>query len=253
MKLDGIKAIVTGGASGLGKASSEALSAAGAHVWIADINDLEGARVARRAGMTFVDCDVTKDKDVDALLDAVEADGEPARVLINCAGMAPAMRLWDEDNDPHCMDAFEFILRTNITGTFLPLSRFAHRLYDAVPLGEERGVIINTASIAAFDGQAGRSAYAATKGAVRSMTLPLARELAHVGIRVNAIAPGLFDTPMVNHRPHEDTVGLGTQAPHPARLGRPDEFAALACHIIENTMINGEVLRLDAALRLTPW
>lgn len=252
MQLSGIKAIVTGGASGLGLACAKAFVSKGAEVYIADVDEENGKRAASTTGITFMPTDVTKVDEVAALLDRIEADGEPARVLMNCAGIAPLLSLWRGD-DLHCLDAFEHVLKTNITGTFLPSSRFAYRLRDAEPIGEEVGAIINTSSVTAFDGQAGHVAYAASKGAVAAMTLPLARELSRVRIRAVSIAAGLFDTPMLENVPNSHKVELGSQVPHPRRLGHPEEFAALVRHIVENPMINGEVIRLDGALRMTSW
>ena len=252
MQTEGIKAIVTGGASGLGRASVEALVDVGCRVSIADTDRGQGEEVSHRTGATFLETDVTCTVGVDSLFDKVGSGGEPARILVNCVGVAPALPVHDEEGT-HCMDAFDYIVNTNVKGTFLPITRFAQHIADGPSIGEENGVIINVSSIAAFDGQAGRSVYAATKGAIAAMTLPLARELAALRIRVVTIAPGLFNTPMLNIRSRDNAVGLGTQAPHPARLGRPAEFAALACHIISNPMINGEVVRLDGALRTTPW
>ena len=229
MKVKGMKAIVTGGASGLGRASAEALVDFESQVWIADADRGQGEEAARKTRATFIETDVTSEADVDSMFAKVGSGGEPARILVNCAGVAPAIPVRDDDG-LHCMDAFDYILKTNIGGTFLPITRFAQRIADASPIGEENGVVINVSSIAAFEGQAGRSAYAASKGAIAAMTLPLARELAALRIRVVTIAPGLFNTPMLDIRPRDNAVGLGTQAPHPARLGRPAEFAALACH-----------------------
>lgn len=252
MQLSGIKSIVTGGASGLGLACAKAFVSKGAEVYVADIDEENGKRAASMSGITFLPTDVTKEDEVAAMLDRIEADGEPARVLVNCAGIAPLLSLWRGD-DLHCLDAFELVLKTNITGTFLPVSRFAYRLRDAEPIGEEVGVIINTSSVTAFDGQAGHVAYAASKGAVAAMTLPLARDLSRVRIRAVSIAAGLFDTPMLKNVPNSHKVELGSQVPHPQRLGRPEEFATLVRHIVENPMLNGDVIRLDGALRMTPW
>jgi NAD(P)-dependent dehydrogenase (short-subunit alcohol dehydrogenase family) len=168
---------------------------------------------------------------------------------VNCAGIAPSLQIVRR-GAPHCLDALAHILQVNITGTFLPITRFVKRLQKVKSIGEETGVIINTSSITAFDGQAGQAAYAATKGAITSMTLPLARELSRQKIRVMTVAPGIFDTPMLENLPRKDE--LGTQVPHPSRLGAPNEFASLARHIIENPMMNGEVIRLDGALRMMP-
>ena len=249
MQLRGIKIIVTGGASGLGLACATSFAKKGAEVFIADRDRDAGAKAASDPGITFVHTDVTDAKSVDDLLDRVADGDEPARVLVNCAGIAPLLQLV-RNGVPHCLDAFDHVLKTNITGTFLPVLRFAMRLKELEPVGDETGVIINTSSITAFEGQAGQTAYAATKGAISAMTLPLARELASDRIRVVAIAPGPFDTPMLANVPNGSKVELGTQVPHPSRLGLPEEFAALACHIIENQFLNGGVIRLDGGLRL---
>lgn len=253
MDLAGLKAVITGGASGLGKACAQMMATKGAKVFVADKNEEAGHSVAAASSnIAFVLTDVTSEEQVNALLDRVETDGEPARVLLNCAGIAPALAL-SRNGVLHCLDAFDFVMKTNVTSTFLTTSRFAWRLRNADPIGEEVGVIINASSIAAIEGQAGRVAYAASKGAIAAMTLPLARELARSRIRAVAIAPGPFDTKMMDHILSRLRVELGTQAPHPSRLGKPQEYAALACHIVENPMINGEVIRIDGALRVTPW
>lgn len=249
MEMRGIKAIVTGGASGLGAACARNLVRKGAEVFIADVNAAHGTKVAAEAGIHFIETDVTEAEAFEAFLDQVEDGEEPARILVNCAGVAPCMQLV-RNGEPHCLDAFNHILKTNITGTFLPITRFVKRLKAADLIGEEKGVIINTSSITAFDGQAEQTAYAATKGAINSMTLPLARELAPDKIRAMAIAPGIFETPMLENVPRKEQ--LGTQVPHPSRLGASDEFASLVRHIIENPMMNGEVVRIDGALRMTP-
>lgn len=249
MQLRGIKIIVTGGASGLGLACAEGFAKKGAEVFIADRDKEAGAKAATDPSITFVHADVTDAESVENLLDQVADGEEPARVLLNCAGVAPLLSLV-RNGVPHCLDAFDHVLKTNITGTFLPITRFAMRLKNIELLGEEKGVIINTSSITAFEGQAGHTAYAATKGAINAMTLPLARELAINRIRVVAIAPGPFETPMLANVPTSSKVELGTQVPHPSRLGLPEEFASLARHVIENSYINGEVIRLDGGLRL---
>lgn len=249
MQLRGIKIIVTGGASGLGLACAEGLAKKGAEVFVADRNNEAGAKAASDLGVTFVHADVTDAESVENLFDQVADGEEPARVLLNCAGVAPLLSLV-RNGVPHCLDAFDHVLKTNITGTFLPITRFVTRLKDIEPIGEEKGVIINTSSITAFEGQAGHTVYAATKGAINAMTLPLARELANDQIRVVAIAPGPFETPMLANVLNRAKVEIGTQIPHPSRLGLPSEFASLTCHVIQNAFINGEVIRLDGGLRL---
>ncbi|MEO1920832.1 MAG: SDR family NAD(P)-dependent oxidoreductase [Sphingomonadaceae bacterium] len=250
MNIDGLVAVVTGGASGLGKACAKLLSNNGAKVFIADTNAELGRQAAVACGATFKRTDVTNESEVVALFDQIEKKGEPARILVNCAGTAPQLALL-RDGEPHSLEVFEHILKVNVTGTFLPISRFVERLTTIGCEDDEKGVIINTSSITAFDGQAGHLAYAATKGAIASMTLPLARELAHHAIRAMTIAPGLFDTPMMKDISDRERADLGSQAPHPGRLGHANEFAELVCHIIANPMFNGETVRLDAALRMT--
>lgn len=248
MKIDSVPAVVTGGASGLGRACVEMLCAMGARVTIADIDEEAGRRVARETDAEFVRTDVRNVADVEALFDHTGAS-DPVRILVTCAGVAPKLSLTGEDG-PFCMDAFRYVLETNLTGTILPISRFVDRLKDVEPCDEEAGVIITTSSIAAFDGQSGHTAYSASKAGVAGMTLPLAREFGSKAIRVACIAPGPFDTPMIGDLPPRREVELGTQSPYPGRLGKPEEFASLVRQIIENPMLNGGVIRLDGALRM---
>jgi len=252
MRLDGIKAIITGGASGLGKACAIELAAKGAKVIVVDKDQDAGRELAATdAAINFCPCDVTKEADVDGMFEQIGRDQKPARIIVNCAGVAPSLRL-NRSGVPHCLDAFKHTFDTNVVGTFLPITRFVQQLNKAAPVDEDTGVIINVSSITAFDGQAGQTAYAGSKGAVASMTLPLARELAQNRIRAVCIAPGPFETPMMKNVRRPVDNELGSQVPHPRRLGQPEEFAMLVRHIIENSMINGETIRLDGALRLTP-
>jgi NAD(P)-dependent dehydrogenase (short-subunit alcohol dehydrogenase family) len=248
MQIDGSGALVAGGASGLGEATSRALSAAGARVVIADLNEDKGRALADEIGGTFVPADVT---DADSVQRAVE-HVEGLRISVCCAGIGWAERT-SHKRGPHQLQPFETVIRVNLIGTFnvLRLAAAAMSQYEPAPSGE-RGVCINTASIAAFDGQIGQISYSASKGGIVGMTLPAARDLAGVGIRVCTIAPGTFDTPLLGALPEEKRQALGAAIPFPSRLGQPPEFAALALHIVENEMLNGEVIRLDGALRMPP-
>ena len=253
MQLTGIAAIVTGGASGLGAATARALAAAGAKVAIFDRQPEAADATAKNIGGVVCECDVTQEQSVKAALSKAQEAHGVARILINCAGVLGAGRMLSRDG-PMKLDFFEQVLRVNVTGTF-NLMRMASEVMTLQPeLGDakERGVIINTASIAAYEGQIGQIAYAASKGAIVSMTLPAARELAKSGVRVNAIAPGPVDTPMVAGMTPELRASLEATIPFPARLIQPQEFAKLALHIIENPAINGEIIRLDGALRMGP-
>lgn len=246
--------LVTGGASGLGEAAVRALATRGAKVLIADRDAERGAALeAELAGSArFVPTDVTDESSVAAAVEAALSAFGALHGSIQCAGVAAAMRLVGK-HGPHPLDLFKLVLDVNVVGTFNAMRFAAQAMAANEPDGEgERGVLINTASVAAFDGQIGQTAYAASKGAVAAMTLPVARELARSGVRVMTIAPGLFDTPMMAGLPDEAKASLGAQVPFPPRLGRPAEFAALALHIVENTMLNGEVIRLDGAIRMQP-
>ncbi|HLJ03990.1 MAG TPA: SDR family NAD(P)-dependent oxidoreductase [Solirubrobacteraceae bacterium] len=249
MRIDGSSALVAGGASGLGAATARRLHAAGAHVVIADLSEEHGTTLAAALGerARFVRADVTREEDVQA---AVEAAGE-LRISVCCAGIGWAERV-ARRRGPHGLEPFEKVIAVNLIGTFNVLRLAAASMISRteVPDGEERGVCINTASIAAYDGQIGQIAYAASKGGIVGMTLPAARDLADVGIRVCTIAPGTFDTPLLAGLPAPAREALEQTVPFPRRLGRPDEFAALAAHIVENEMLNGEVIRLDGALRM---
>ena len=236
--------VVTGGGSGLGEAAARALLERGAHVVAADLTG------PGPAGALFVETDVTDAEQVARAIDIARQQGGPLSGLVNCAGISVAAKVLGKDG-PHALDDFSRVLEVNLVGTFnvLRLAAAAMSGNEPGPSGE-RGVIVNTASAAAFDGQIGQAAYAASKGGVVAMTLPIARELARHGIRVATIAPGLFLTPMLGALPETARDSLGQQAPFPSRLGDPSEFAALAVQIVENQMINGEVIRLDGALRM---
>ena len=244
--------IVTGGASGLGLGAAKRLAAAGAKVTLLDLNVEQGQAAAVAIGGSFVRTDVTDEAAVEAALDAAEAANGKTRILVNCAGIGPPAKVVDRDGRALPLARFSQLVTVNLLGTFNVLSKFAARLHDADLVGEERGVIINTASVAAFDGQIGQAAYAASKGGVVGMTLPIARELARYGIRVVTIAPGLFLTPLLASLPQEAQASLGNQVPFPSRLGQPDEFAQLVEAIVTNVMLNGETIRLDGAIRMAP-
>ena len=257
MKIDGQAALVTGGASGLGAATARELARRGAKVAVLDRN-AEGARaVAAEIGGLGLGCDITSADSVAAALAAAEAAHGPARLLMNVAGIGTARRIVGRDGTPAPLDDFERVVRVNLVGTYNVTRLVAARMVALEPLDEptntgERGVIVNTASVAAFDGQVGQEAYAASKGGVVSMTLPLARDLAPFGVRVCTIAPGLFLTPLMAELPEAVQASLAASIPFPKRLGRPEEFAQLAAAIVENAALNGEVIRLDGALRLPP-
>lgn len=250
MELNGAAALVTGAGSGLGAATAEALAQAGAHVVAMDLNAEGLAALAARCGATAVPGDVTSEADVTAALEAVQG---PLRLAVNCAGIAPAARVVGRQG-PHDLALFERTLRINLLGTFNVLRLAAARMQalEATQPDNERGVIINTASIAAEDGQVGQCAYAASKAGVIGLTLPAARELARTGIRVVTIAPGLFETPMLAGLPEAAQAAIGALPPFPARLGKPEEFAAMVLAICANPLLNGTTLRLDSALRLPP-
>ena len=252
MDIKGHAAVVTGGASGLGAATAEELARAGAKVACLDVN-LDGARaVAERIGGCAVRCDVTDGEQAAAALAQARDQHGAARILINCAGVGPAKRIVGRDG-PMPLADFERVIAINLIGTFNMMRLVAADMQNLSPLAdEERGVIISAASVAAFEGQIGQAAYSASKGGVAALVLPAAREFAQFGIRVNAIAPGIFHTPMLMALPEEAQKSLAAAVPFPKLLGRPDQFAALARHIIENTYINGEVIRLDGALRMAP-
>ena len=249
MEIRDAVAVVTGGASGLGLATTKRLLDAGAQVVVLDLRGKEAlAGLGDRAH--FAQADVTDEAAVGAALDLAESLG-PVRIAVNCAGTGNAIRVLSKDG-VFPLAAFRKIVDINLVGTFNVIRLAAERIAKTEPVGEERGVIVNTASVAAFDGQIGQAAYSASKGGVVGLTLPVARDLASKLIRVITIAPGLFDTPLLAGLPEPARESLGKQVPHPSRLGNPDEYGALAVHIIENPMLNGEVIRLDGAIRMAP-
>lgn len=243
-------AVVTGGASGLGLATAKALLEAGATVVIIDLPSSDGEAVAKEFGLNFAPADVTDETAVTAALDLAESLG-PIRVAVNCAGIGNAIKTVGK-NGAFPLADFTKIINVNLVGTFNVLRLAAERISKTEPVDGERGVIINTASVAAFDGQIGQAAYSASKGGVVGMTLPIARDLASLLIRVNTIAPGLFKTPLLGSLPEAAQESLGKQVPHPSRLGDPSEYGALAAHIVSNPMLNGETIRLDGAIRMAP-
>jgi NAD(P)-dependent dehydrogenase (short-subunit alcohol dehydrogenase family) len=254
VNLPGKSALVTGGASGLGLATARALVAAGGRVVIVDLPNSDGEVVSKEIGESarFVAADVTDEAQVRSAIDAVQEHFDRLHIAVNCAGVATPGRVLSRDGEPADLSRFAQVVQINLIGTFNVLRLAAAAMARNEPEGDERGVIVNTASIAAFDGQIGQAAYAASKGGVVGMTLPVARDLATKLIRCVAIAPGTFDTPMLAGLPEEARRQLADAIPHPHRLGNPDEYAALVKHIIENPMLNGEVIRLDGALRMAP-
>jgi NAD(P)-dependent dehydrogenase (short-subunit alcohol dehydrogenase family) len=254
MEIQGAGAVVTGGASGLGGATARELASAGARVAILDLPRSKGEAFAKElgGGAIFCACDVTKADEVQAAVDRAIAAFGSIRMAVNCAGIGWAQRTVTKDG-PHSLEAFQKVLDVNVIGTFNAIRFEADRMSKNPPDADgERGVIVNTASVAAYDGQIGQVAYAASKGAVVAMTLPVARDLASLGIRVVTIAPGLFDTPLLAGLPEPARQALAANIPFPRRLGRPPEYAHLARSIIENGMLNGEVIRLDGAIRMPP-
>jgi NAD(P)-dependent dehydrogenase (short-subunit alcohol dehydrogenase family) len=252
MQINGLAAVVTGGGSGLGAATAAHLAALGAKVACIDINQAAAEAHAASIGGVGIKCDVADASSGEAAFAAARAAHGPVRILVNCAGIGTAGRIVGRDG-PMKLEAFERVIRVNLIGSFNMLRLAAAEMSDADPLEEgERGVIVNTASIAAYEGQVGQPAYAASKGGVVGMTLPAARELARAGVRVVTIAPGLFHTPMIDGLPPDVQASLGAGIPFPPRLGRPSEYAELVEHIVRNRFLNGEVIRLDGALRMTP-
>jgi NAD(P)-dependent dehydrogenase (short-subunit alcohol dehydrogenase family) len=252
MNLQGIAAIVTGGASGLGGATAAALAAGGARVAVIDLNTRAAEAMAARIGGLALTCDVSDADAAAAAFAAARGAHGPARLLVNCAGIGGAGRIVGRDG-PLALGAFERVIRVNLIGTFNMLRLAAAEMSVLEPLEDgERGVIVNTASVAAYDGQVGQAAYASSKAGVVGLTLPAARELARFGVRVMTIAPGLFLTPMMESLPPDIQASLGASVPYPPRLGTPEEYAALALHIVANRMLNGETIRLDGALRMAP-
>lgn len=252
MQVSGQGALITGGASGLGLATARRLTSAGAHVTIVDLASSKGAEIAEELGGLFVPADVTSTDEVRDAVAAAQA-AAPLRVVVNCAGIAPPAKVLDREGNPAVLADFERVVRINLVGTFNVTSQAAAVIAKNEPTESgDRGVIVNTASVAAFDGQIGQPAYSASKGGVHAMTLPVARELARYGIRVCTIAPGIMETPMLMGLPQAAQDSLGQQVPFPSRLGRPDEYAALVEHIVDNGYLNGETIRLDGAIRMAP-
>lgn len=252
MDIQGQSALITGGASGLGEATARELAAAGAKVALLDVQEDKGKAVAEELGGLFVKCDVTSAEGAEAAIAEARAAHGVARILVNCAGTGIGVKTTSK-GQAHPLDAFARIININLIGTFNCIRLAATDMVELDPLdGGERGAIISTASVAAFDGQIGQAAYSASKGGVVGMTLPIARDLADKGIRVNTIAPGLFSTPLLHGLPDDVKDALGRSVPFPSRLGEPKEYAALARHIVENQMLNGETIRLDGAIRMQP-
>ena len=253
MKIEGQVALVTGGGSGLGAATAVALAQAGAKVAVLDVGADKAQAVAQQIGGLALTGDITDTASVEAALDAVEKAWGTPRIVMNIAGIGIAKRVLNRDGTPSPLDGFERVIRVNLLGTYNVLRLAAARIAKLDPLEDgERGVMLMTASVAAYDGQVGQQAYSASKGGIVGMTLPLARDLAQFGIRVATIAPGLFSTPLMKELPEEVQASLANSIPFPKRLGHPEEFAALAAHIVTNTHLNGEVIRLDGALRMAP-
>ena len=255
MQIEEAGALVTGGASGLGEATVRRLTARGAVVTIVDRDEEKGQALAKELGRStqFASADVTDEEQMKAAFDHA-AEAAPLRIVVNCAGLGWAGRVINRDNSPHDLGPFQFVINVNLIGTFNGMRFGASAIAKTEPVNEdgERGVIINTASVAAFDGQIGQLAYSASKGGIVGMTLPAARDLAPVGIRVLTIAPGTMDTPLLGLLPEEGRKALAANIPFPKRLGLPEDFAALAEHMVENDYLNGEVVRLDGAIRMPP-
>lgn len=252
MHISGSSALITGGASGLGLATAQLLAEAGAHVTLMDLPGSAGAEHAEALGGLFAPGDVTSAADAAAAVAAAQS-AAPLRIVVNCAGIAPPAKVLDRDGNPASLEDFERIVRINLVGTFNVTAQAAAVMAKNDPDATgDVGVIIGTASVAAFDGQIGQPAYSASKGGVHAMTLPIARELARYGIRMCTIAPGIMETPMLMGLPQTAQESLGQQVPYPSRLGRPGEYAALVRHIAENSYLNGETIRLDGAIRMAP-
>lgn len=251
MEIKNIAAVITGGASGMGAATARILAKAGAKVSLLDLNQESAQKVADDIGGIAIQCDVTSSDSVEAALAAASKQHGPARICINCAGIVHSRRMINKQG-PMPLDEYQRVIQINLIGTFNVMRLAAAGMIPLSPEGEsgERGIIINTASVAAYEGQIGQTAYSASKGAIVGLTLPAARELAQFGIRVMTIAPGLVDTPMFDKIPPEARAALAEMVPFPKRLAHPEEYAQLAKHIIENEMLNGEVIRLDGALRM---
>jgi NAD(P)-dependent dehydrogenase (short-subunit alcohol dehydrogenase family) len=253
MQLQGSSALVTGGASGLGEATARRLAAAGAHVVVLDLQDDKGADVAADIGGTYAHADVTDTEQVQAAVDAARAAG-PLRALVNCAGVGMAGRTIDKDGTPHSLEVFERVVRINLIGTFNVIRLAAAAMATTEPVDEygARGAIVNTSSVAGIEGQTGQAAYSASKGGVIGITLPVARDLAAIGVRVNTICPGLMDTPLFGLASPQVKEGLGASVLFPKRMGTTDEFASLALELLTNDYINGEIVRLDGGIRFQP-
>lgn len=253
MDIKGLAAIVTGGGSGMGAEVAKHLAQAGAKVAVLDLNFTNAQKIAADIGGIAIECDVANEESAKAAIDKAKAAHGPARILMNCAGIAPGARVIGKEG-PHDLSLFSKVLHVNLIGSFNMLRLATHDMATLEPLNDtgERGIVINTASVAAYEGQIGQAAYSASKGGVVGMTLPIARELARFGIRVVTIAPGLIGTPMLMNMPQEVQDSLIATTLFPKRLGKPEEFAKLALHVIDNAMINGETIRLDGAVRLAP-
>ena len=253
MRIEGSVGLVTGGASGLGEATVRKLVSQGARVVIVDLNADRGKKLAAELGeaATYAQADVSNAEEVQAAVDQATSMGT-LRAAINCAGIGFGMRTIGKDGTPHDLGVFQKVISVNLIGTFNILRLAASAMAKNEPEDGERGVVINTASVAAFDGQIGQVAYSASKGGIVGLTLPAARDLSKAQIRVVTIAPGTFDTPLLASLPDEMRAALAATIPHPSRLGRPEEFGALACHIVENSYLNGEVIRLDGSIRMAP-
>lgn len=252
MDLNGVVAVVTGGASGLGAAAARALAAQGAQVAILDVNDDLGEAVAGELGGIFAHCDVTSEDDMVAGVDAAARLGE-IRVVVNCAGIGPPCRTLARDGTPHSLALFRKVIDINLVGTFNTIRVAASAMMGNEPdENNDRGAIVNTASVAAYDGQIGQAAYSASKGGIVGMTLPIARDLSVLGIRVSTIAPGIIDTPLLAGLPEPAKESLGRQVLHPKRLGRPDEYAELVMLLVTHKYMNGETIRMDGGIRMAP-
>jgi NAD(P)-dependent dehydrogenase (short-subunit alcohol dehydrogenase family) len=253
MEIQGTAALVTGGASGLGLATVERLAGAGAHVTIVDLPRSQGKDIAERLGdsVSFAPADVTDPDGIAAVLADIAAGGRPLRIVVNCAGIGTPAKVVSK-RGPFPLELFRQTIEVNLLGTFNVIRLAAEQILQQDLDGEERGVVVNTASVAAFEGQIGQAAYSASKGGIVGMTLPIARELAEGQIRVCTIAPGLFETPLLAALPEEAKKSLGAQVPHPRRLGAPSEYARLVEAIVTNPMLNGETIRLDGSIRMAP-
>jgi len=251
MRLEGSSVVVTGGASGLGFATAKRFAGAGAKVLIIDLPTSDGEQVAAEHGFVFAAADVRDEQQIESALDLALESG-PLRALVHCAGRGGALRLVDRDGNPGSLELYSEVIAINLIGTFNVLRLAAVRMAKNEPLDGDRGVAVLTASVAAFEGQIGQIPYASSKAGIVGMTIVAARDLASKEIRVVTIAPGTFDTPLLARVPEDVRAGLAKAVPHPSRLGHPDEFASLAQHIVENPVLNGETIRLDGAIRMTP-